>query len=377
MRDPASYLRRRELATESAFDRDFNFITGIERSLERAERDTENRGIELPRGVSDEVEVNGADTNNAGEGRKRKHPHQGLVKGEAGFLRGAAAGGVNVIRAPRGMSRNKQNRSRWHSKSVVFSISAVLGSMLIGTRHKCLSWTVEWITVDRTRTVRNSLETCSVAEAYDRAFPPPTQKKSEFGPPKEEDQADRKEQDDATSPSATIPTSTQTAEINPPRTSTSETVEAPTERAGRKPSSLDQTVHPHRDIYFYLHRPRTTSKKPVLAPLTPSASLTTALRSRTILEYPTIYVLPDSTAILLAEKETSPFLLEEEYLRTATPEESGAESTGLTQGSADKDGEDVSGNETFPGSSAVGLGNVDENRVMEVLKQDIFESVPG
>jgi hypothetical protein len=39
-----------------------------------------------------------------------------LVKGEAGFLRGAEAGGVNVIRAPRGMTRNRQNASRWHPK---------------------------------------------------------------------------------------------------------------------------------------------------------------------------------------------------------------------------------------------------------------------
>lgn len=52
-------------------------------------------------------------------GRKRKHPGQGLVKGEAGFLRGAEAGGVKVIRAPKGMTRNKQNASRWHPKYVV------------------------------------------------------------------------------------------------------------------------------------------------------------------------------------------------------------------------------------------------------------------
>jgi hypothetical protein len=39
-----------------------------------------------------------------------------LVKGEAGFLRGAEASGVRVVRAPRGMSRNKANGSRWHPK---------------------------------------------------------------------------------------------------------------------------------------------------------------------------------------------------------------------------------------------------------------------
>lgn len=114
MRDPAAYLKRSELATESAFDRDFNFISGIERSLERADRDAENRGIELPRGFA--ADGDAEESPEAGAGRKRKHPGQGLVKGEAGFLRGAGAGAVKVMRAPRGMTRNKQNTSRWHPK---------------------------------------------------------------------------------------------------------------------------------------------------------------------------------------------------------------------------------------------------------------------
>lgn len=117
VRDPAAYLKRSELATEVAFDRDFNFITGIERSLERAERDVENRGIDLARGQVPQTEEGQDDASSgAGSGRKRKHPSQGLVKGEAGFLRGAEAGLVKVLRAPRGMSRNKQNTSRWHPK---------------------------------------------------------------------------------------------------------------------------------------------------------------------------------------------------------------------------------------------------------------------
>lgn len=108
MRDPAAYLRRNELATETAFDRDFNFITGVERSLERAERDAENRGIPIDRELDAEEE--------SGIGKKRKRLNTGLVKGEAGFLRGAENGGVRVVRAPRGMTRNKQNTSKWHPK---------------------------------------------------------------------------------------------------------------------------------------------------------------------------------------------------------------------------------------------------------------------
>ena len=114
VRDPAAYLKRNELATESAFDRDFNFITGIERHLERADRDADNRGIDLSRRIQGDDPGDGSHDLNAG--RKRKHLHQGLVKGEAGFLRAAEAGGVKVMRAPKGMSRSKKNGSRFHPK---------------------------------------------------------------------------------------------------------------------------------------------------------------------------------------------------------------------------------------------------------------------
>lgn len=35
-------------------------------------------------------------------------------------MRGAERSRVRVMRAPRGMTRNKQNTSRWHPKYVVF-----------------------------------------------------------------------------------------------------------------------------------------------------------------------------------------------------------------------------------------------------------------
>lgn len=118
MRDPAAYLKRHELANPTAFDRDFNFITGIERSLERAEREVERRGVTLP--SEEELALN-ADEEGVGAapGAGKKRKRETLVKGEAGFLRGAEASGVRVVRAPRGMTRNKENTSRWHLKYVL------------------------------------------------------------------------------------------------------------------------------------------------------------------------------------------------------------------------------------------------------------------
>ena len=119
-------MKKNELATESAFDRDFNFITGIERTLERAERDAENRGISVQPGTSGrgvDLAVVGLDgdeeSGRAETGRKRRRVEGGsggFVRGEFGFLRGAEEAGVTVLRAPRGMSRNKANASKWMPK---------------------------------------------------------------------------------------------------------------------------------------------------------------------------------------------------------------------------------------------------------------------
>lgn len=97
-------MRRTDLATPSAFDKDFNFITGIERGIERADRDTENREIDVDQG----------------EGT-RGGRRNGVIKRGSTFQNRAADSGVKVAKAPKGMTRNKQNLSSWNKKSVFFS----------------------------------------------------------------------------------------------------------------------------------------------------------------------------------------------------------------------------------------------------------------
>ncbi|GAQ09884.1 hypothetical protein ALT_7205 [Aspergillus lentulus] len=355
VRDPAAYLKRSELATESAFDRDFNFITKIERSLERAEREAEDRGIPLsgttaadPAVLGLEHEV-GQDGQDAEAGRKRKRPEQGgFVKGEAGFLRGAQNAGVRVIRAPRGMSRNKANASKWNPK------------------HKCLSWTVEWITADGKKVTRNCLESCTLAEAYDRIYPQPKEKAGEVvQKPKEDEQTlestgDRQQESEPAS--SEQPTQSETVE--PP--STAPTGQSVTESTPDRPSSSSKSkneIIPHRGVSFYLHRPRTATKQPVLIPLSPSMTFTSALRDRAVLEFPTIYALPQPPEALRAKKETPMFLLEEDYLRTQGPEPD------LSEDMLQETSED----QIHTGD--LDIGNIDEKKVLEVLKQDLWEPV--
>ncbi|KAJ5893677.1 Zinc finger HIT-type [Penicillium taxi] len=335
VRDPAAFVRRNDLATESAFDRDFNFITGIERSLERAGRDAENRGIDIERARNiepDEIsEV--PETRVLGAGSKRKRPGQGLMKGEASFSRALEAGAVRVFKAPNGMTRNIQNKSRWNSK------------------QKCIIWTVEWITTDGQKSIGSCWEKLSIADNYDRVPLPQPPKKTL---PNSEQTTDKSEESESASTESVSIQNPTTTTIEAPADDVKETTEADTKE--NKP--LELPITPHRGLYFYLHRPRTTTKEPVLIPLPPSATIGSALRERTVLEFPTIYAL-DPT-----ETDMSQFLLEEDYLRTIGPE------------AEDKftDPDDDNGHETLDISgSAVNLQNVDENKILEVLKQDLLK----
>jgi hypothetical protein len=226
---------------------------------------------------------------------------------------------------------------------------------------------VEWITAAGEKTVRACIETCCIAEAYDRVYPAPKEERARPGQKEEQDVSQEPAaKEDATAPEAASSAPAQSTEIPVPHPSSSEPID--TGSTAEKQPATDQSITPHRGLYFYLHRPRTTTKKPVLIPLSPSASLTTALRGHTVLEFPTIYALPDSTATLLAETETSPFLLEAEYLRTMGTPEAGVNQ--LPQEVSEVD------DETIGDLKSVDLRNVDENEVMEVLQQDLFEPVP-
>lgn len=233
-------------------------------------------------------------------------------------------------------------------------------------RHKCLSWSVEWISASGEKIVRNCLETGILSEAYNRAFPLPKEDRPNSTISKD-DKGEQKEsastsQDTSNVSSEAIPT-TDLSKEQLAQSSTSDLIETSAEGSqGKKP---ELPISPHRDVYFYLHRPRTTTKKPVLSPLPPSATLGSVLRGRTVLEFPTIYALPDAAEKLLAENEDCQFILEEEYLRTADPAEVGDKS--LEQEQERTGGED---------DAASDLQNLDENQVMDVLKQDLFEPIP-
>lgn len=85
-------MKKSQLATPAGIDHDYNFLTGIERGLEKAEKQLE--ATELGRSP---------DPRGNGGGRLPTDQH-------------FADAGVSVIRAPKGLSRQKENKTRRNKK---------------------------------------------------------------------------------------------------------------------------------------------------------------------------------------------------------------------------------------------------------------------
>ena len=198
---------------------------------------------------------------------------------------------------------------------------------------------MEWIIAGKDKIIRNSLETTTIADAYDRVVPHLKEDRISN---------DRKEGEQP-----------QSEDTGMKDQKTHDQVDSDT-----------PAFAPHRDVYFYLHRPRTSTKQPVVVPLFPNANFTEALRGRAVLEFPSIYVLPDSPESLLAINANSKFLLEESGV-FHKESESGQMVGGKALGNL---GEENSGSENGSGANLVDIENVDENKILEVLKQDLRDT---
>ena len=80
-------MKKSQLATPAGIDHDFNYLTSVERELERAERHVEASHLGNAPALQKDTPV-------------RKPTQQHL-----------ASAGVTVIRAPKGLSREKVNKT--------------------------------------------------------------------------------------------------------------------------------------------------------------------------------------------------------------------------------------------------------------------------
>ena len=95
------YKKKGDLATPGGIDHDYNFLTSLERKIGKADRETEERGIVL------QAEANGG----------YKNQRNGPMKGEVNVQKALERMGVIIDRAPKGMTRSKENLTHWHKKS--------------------------------------------------------------------------------------------------------------------------------------------------------------------------------------------------------------------------------------------------------------------
>jgi hypothetical protein len=239
-RDPAAYRKRYQLATTSSFDQDFNFITRVERTIERAGNEAQERGMAL------------------GEERRKR------AKGEARRDAETQQRNAIVLKAPAGMSRALQNKSKWDN------------------RHKCLLWTVEWILENGSKVLGNCQETRTIREAFANAV----------GKRKMRNQQ-----------SSAVKRTIIAEDLEPK--SISESQQDSSSNSAAFSEQVSNVEH-----HFYLHRPNLPSNVRCVIPLMPDAIIRDVILHKVLVEFPTIFVLSVSK-----EKLREPFITEEEYIK--------------------------------------------------------------
>ena len=294
----------------------------MERSLQRADEQTLSRGVDLiPSGLR---------TN-----RKSR------------FEDALAERRIRLIKAPKGLSRNKENKSHWGG-------------------DKGLVWTTELIHWDGRKKLANVFEGSNVQDAFDHAFrrrrPSSTKKRKRSHP--ETHAAPRGN----TSPTPQTELGADHDREELVQGSSEPRIEAPDQLSSRTDTAMiikssdDGESYPQRagtrlpeeNTHFYLFRPNTTSKVKCVIPVAADAKLIDVLRDRTLLEFPTFYIRPEAP-----ESLPEPFVTEGEYDSSY--------------------GTDVAVNMPIFASEVeveegeiVDLATIDEKKVLEVLQKDLI-----
>ena len=316
-RDPTKYVKKSQLATPAGIDHDYNFLSGIERDMEKSEKSITEKGLV------------GLNARPKGDQAQRMDYQ-------------FAQAGVKVIRAPKGMSRAKENKTH-RSKS----------------GNKNIIWTVEWIGEDKNRT----LTQCSAVEPIYRIHPlfesPSLRKKR-----KREAEALLNTNPESNQVTQTVDESQSVARPLSPQPSDSpapnehDTPVIKAEAVRSEPTQPE--IAADKGYKFYILRPRTSSSRRVLIPLTASDTLGDALRGCTVEEFPTIYYFPSTISELPQE-----FMLDDDYRK-----EEGEQQREFDELMKDVDPE-ILRRLRDDGTGSKTDEEVDSKKILDVLKQDL------
>lgn len=132
-RDPTAYIKRSKLATPSALNRDFNFLTGVERAVARGSGISTDDGDEQ-----------------GGLSRNTKQKKKQAAEAREAWIEKS---GVIVKKAPQGMKRSSENMTDVvrYAHGTPFQQGTNGIRLMECTRTKkarLLHWTVEWVLSD-------------------------------------------------------------------------------------------------------------------------------------------------------------------------------------------------------------------------------------
>jgi hypothetical protein len=359
-RDPGAYVKKNDLATPAGVDRDYNYLKGVERSIEDAAKATSLR-------------EDGVESRPGRLATASRQPNSLLAKYLERNL-------ITVKHAPAGMSRQRSNQTRYTKSGKAF-------------------WTVEWIDEDDQRNIQDDSDgSTSLGELYGaicKAREKTERRRLEeqrYGQAKQRRGVKRKHEQNLESSQRNLDETTiqnETAFLqtvksdDTPEHSITElqesssdpvhivtdavtTKESPHQRSA-PPASQASGLNSQKDSeksperHYYLAKPMTRTSLQILIPLDPHATLTDSLRDQTVLEYPTIYVF------LNPVNETDPnFMLEANY-RHITGEDGYSQLHGSSKSS-------IANSSTSPNAQPdESKSNVplDANSILKMLKRDI------
>ncbi|KAI6982193.1 hypothetical protein D0869_11144 [Hortaea werneckii] len=361
-RDPAAYQKKSQLATASGLDRDYNYLKGVERQIDVAGQEAEDRGIGAKNATS-------------------KNVLRGW-RADSALQRYLVQNNINIEHAPKGMSRQRNNQTR-------------------PTKSNRIVWTVEWLTADGQRSLQHDCtESDSIISLYETHLADLShvegqprgskRKRVETSSTKQPSQPDSKPEgvpetmnkkaasgaptshtlgDAESEPQREADTSSNTADPAPKETnSPAPTSDHPPPTINQEPTASTDTDTPEQSAnqeprYFYLLKTGTSSTSKVLLPLKEEASLTTSLKDQTVQEYPTVVVFAHSP-----DKLPPGYMLLEQYLKAQASEDAELHAA-LT--AAGKSMETVKTELPAPSSQQGEKEELDAESILNMLKRDV------
>ncbi|KAI3398509.1 hypothetical protein diail_9033 [Diaporthe ilicicola] len=351
-RDPTAYMPASRLKTAAGVDHDYNFLSAIERERERNQRDIvderklfterelgqlddpysfrkqwfgENVRFEpVKNGEPRHFVSDGEDSDSGGSGNKTNMVPARVSQLQRTIRLRLGSENIQVVHMPVGMTRQKENTTSWNRRTrginwcvewMVYGDDGEEGELKKHTRirHKALETTplykalgnsMAWYkkgqqAEDDTAADDEDIELAGrrnkvlIREVKEGNSSSSQQRRGSGG--------DHAAQDSA---SAAWLTNTKYPTQNPFTTTW-----ASDTGASATSWQADGEVEARRRHRFYLLRPLTVAGKPrELIPVDGAEDLLAALQGRTVLEYPTVYVLPpsDPSSTMTTTTTTSP-----------------------------------------------------------------------